>query len=187
MGEIRGEKVVFRKQDIVPLHELPSAQAHEPMVLHEAQASRTGIACRIVAATVALVLFLGAVLVGLVETGLFDSTLNARAVTALNQALGPRYRASVDHTVLRLAGFNGFALKAENVRIIDLESDKELATTVDREFTKLTQSGQLRKMYKKWFQSTLPQRSYNLNVVPNQLTSEVLIRPSNYVADWTVF
>ncbi|WP_440983605.1 hypothetical protein, partial [Shinella sumterensis] len=28
MGEIRGEKVVFRKQDIVPLHELPSARAH---------------------------------------------------------------------------------------------------------------------------------------------------------------
>ncbi len=129
MGDIRGERVVFRKQDIVPLHELPSAQAHEPIVLHAAQASRTGIACRIVAATVALVLFLGAVLIGLVETGLFDSTLNARAVAALNQALGPRYRASVDHTVLRLAGFNGFALKAENVRIIELESAKELATT----------------------------------------------------------
>jgi hypothetical protein len=45
----------------------------------------------------------------------------------------------------------------------------------------------LRKLYKKWFQTTLPQRSYNLNVVPNQLTSEILIRPSSYVADWTVF
>ncbi|CAK7256230.1 AsmA-like protein [Shinella sp. WSC3-e] len=129
MGEIRGEKVVFRRKDIVPLHELPSAQAHEPIVLHAVEASRTGIACRIVAATVALVLFLGAVLVGLVETGIFDSALNARAVAALNQALGERYRASVDHTVLRLAGFNGFALKAENVRIVEVESGKELAAT----------------------------------------------------------
>lgn len=129
MAELRDEKVVFRRKDIVPLHELPSAQAHDPIVLHAVEASRTGIACRIIAATVALVLFLGAVLIGLVETGLFDSTLNARAVAALNQALGTRYRASVDHTVLRLAGFNGFALKAENVRIVEVESGKELATT----------------------------------------------------------
>ncbi|HSX73809.1 MAG TPA: hypothetical protein VLG73_06375, partial [Shinella sp.] len=129
MAELRDEKVVFRRKDIVPLHELPSAQAHEPIVLHAGSASRTGIACRIVAATVALVLFLGAVLIGLVETGLFDSTLNARAVTAPNQALGTRYRASVDHTVLRLAGLDGFALKAENVRIVEVESGKELATT----------------------------------------------------------
>ena len=129
MGEIRGEKVVFRKQDIVPLHELPSAQAHEPIVLHAVETSRTGIFCRIAAAAVALVLFLGAVVIGLVEMGIFDSTLNARAVTALNQALGPRYRASVDHTVVRLAGLNGFALKAEDARIIEVESGKELATT----------------------------------------------------------
>ena len=43
MGEIRGEKVVFRRKDIVPLHELPSAQAHEPIVLHAVEASRTGL------------------------------------------------------------------------------------------------------------------------------------------------
>ncbi len=81
----------------------------------------------------------------------------------------------------------GAVMSIEPLAISFSKDDKELATIVDREFTKLTQSGQLRKMYKKWFQSTLPQRSYNLNVVPNQLTSEVLIRPSNYVADWTVF
>ena len=129
MGEIRGEKVVFRRKDIVPLHALPSAQAHEPIVLHAVRASRAGIFLRFAAATVALVLFIGALVVGLVETGIFDSTLNARAVAALNQALGPRYRASVDHTVLRLAGFRGFALKAEDARIIEIESGKELATT----------------------------------------------------------
>jgi hypothetical protein len=129
MEEIRGDKVVFRRKDIVPLHALPSAQAHEPIVLHAAQASRAGILFRIAAAAVALVLFLGALVIGLVETGLFDSTLNARAVAALNQGLGPRYRASVDHTVLRLSGLNGFALKAEDVRIVEVESGKELATT----------------------------------------------------------
>ncbi|WP_411035839.1 DUF3971 domain-containing protein [Shinella sp. BYT-45] len=129
MGEIRGEKVVFRRKDIVPLHELPSAKAHEPIVLHAVEAGRMGIFCRFAAATAALFLFLLALIIGLVETGLFDSTLNARAVAALNQALGPRYRASVDHTVLRLAGLSGFALKAEDARIIEVESGKELATT----------------------------------------------------------
>jgi hypothetical protein len=129
MGEIRGEKVVFRKQDIVPLHELPSAQAHEPIVLHAVEVTRTGILCRIAAAAVAIALFFGAILIGLVETGVFDSTLNARAVAALNQALGPRYRASVEHTVLRLSGFGGLALKAEDARIIEVESGLELATT----------------------------------------------------------
>ncbi len=81
----------------------------------------------------------------------------------------------------------GAVMSIEPLAISYSKDDKELATIVDREFTKLTQSGQLRRLYKKWFQSTLPQRSYNLNVMPNQLTSEILIRPSNYVADWTVF
>ena len=81
----------------------------------------------------------------------------------------------------------GEVMSIEPLAISYSKDDKELATIVDREFTKLTQSGQLRKLYKKWFQTTLPQRSYNLNVVPNQLTSEVLIRPSSFVADWTVF
>lgn len=81
----------------------------------------------------------------------------------------------------------GAVMSIEPLAIMYAKDDKELATIVDRELTKLTQSGQLRKLYKKWFQTTLPQRSYNLDVVPNQLTSEILIRPSNYVADWTVF
>ena len=129
MGEVRGEKVVFRRKDIVPLHDLPSAQAHEPIVLHAVDASRTNICMRLAAATVTLLLLIGAVIVGLVEMGTFDSTLNARAVAAINRALGPRYRASVDHTVVRLSGFGRLALKAEDARIIDVESGQELATT----------------------------------------------------------
>nr|WP_298100340.1 DUF3971 domain-containing protein [uncultured Shinella sp.] len=129
MDEVRGEKVVFRRKDIVPLHDLPSAQAHEPIVLHAVDASRTNICMRLVAVTITLFLLIGAILVGLVEMGTFDSTLNARAVAALNKALGPRYRASVDHTVVRLSGFGSLALKAEDARIIDVESGQELATT----------------------------------------------------------
>ena len=81
----------------------------------------------------------------------------------------------------------GAVMSIEPLAIMYAKDDKELATIVDREITKLTQSGQMRKLYKKWFQTTLPQRTYSLDVAPNQLTSEVLVRPSNYVADWTVF
>ncbi len=81
----------------------------------------------------------------------------------------------------------GAVMSVEPLAIMYAKDDKELAVIVDRELSRLTQSGQLRKLYKKWFQTALPQRSYSLDVAPNQLTSEVLIRPSNYVADWTVF
>ena len=129
MGDIRGEKVVFRKEDIVPLHALPSAQAHEPLVLRDAERSRTGVACRVVLASLGVAAVLLGLLVGLVETGMFDRVLNARAIAALNQALGPRYTASVEHTVLRFAGLGGLALKAENARVVEIESARELATT----------------------------------------------------------
>lgn len=81
----------------------------------------------------------------------------------------------------------GSEMSVEPLAIMYAKDDKELAVIVDREFGKLTQSGQMRKLYKKWFQTQLPQRSYSLDVAPNQLTSEVLIRASNYVVDWTVF
>jgi glutamate/aspartate transport system substrate-binding protein len=81
----------------------------------------------------------------------------------------------------------GAEMSVEPLAIMYEKDDKELAVIVDREFGKLTQSGQMRKLYKKWFQTQLPQRSYSLDVAPNQLTSEVLIRASNYVVDWTVF
>lgn len=129
MGEIRGEKVVFRRQDIVPLHALPSAQAHEPLVLRRADRSRSGFAFKVLFAVFAVTSALAALLAGLVEAGTFDRTLNARAVAALNQALGPGYSATVEHTVLRFTGLGGLALKASNARVVAIGSARELAAT----------------------------------------------------------
>jgi hypothetical protein len=42
-------------------------------------------------------------------------------------------------------------------------------------------------MYQKWFQSILPQRSFNLNVPPNQLTADMFNHPSGYAVDWVIF
>ncbi|MDX3924875.1 MAG: AsmA-like C-terminal region-containing protein [Shinella sp.] len=130
MSEIRGEKVVFRKEDIVCLHELPSAQAHEPIVLHAMDGrSKTGLVCRIFAGLGAVALFVILSIVAVVESGLADGPLNARAVAALNQALGPAYSASVEHTVLRFSSWGGLALKAENVELDEVASGQELAKT----------------------------------------------------------
>jgi glutamate/aspartate transport system substrate-binding protein len=80
----------------------------------------------------------------------------------------------------------GANMSVEPLAIMFNKGDSELAKLIDKELSKLTLSSQLLTFYKKWFQTKLPQRSYNLNVSPDQLTSEVLVRPSSYVVDWVV-
>lgn len=80
----------------------------------------------------------------------------------------------------------GADMSVEPLAIMINKNDRELAALVDREISRMTLSGQMLTLYKKWFQTKLPQRSYSLGVTPNQLTSETLIRPSSYVVDWVV-
>jgi glutamate/aspartate transport system substrate-binding protein len=80
----------------------------------------------------------------------------------------------------------GPVMSIEPLAIMFNKDDQELAAIVQREMSRLILSAQMRKLYGKWFQSPLPQRSFNLNVVPNNLTTEILTRPSSYVADWVV-
>ena len=130
MGIVRGEKVSFRKADIVCLHDLPSAKAHDPVVLHATDGPGTaGIILRLFGGVAAFAFVIGLLVVAAIEAGFADSTLNARALSALNQAVGPGYRASVERTVLRFSGFEGLALKAENVALIEVNSGRHLATT----------------------------------------------------------
>ena len=94
MSEIRGEKVGFRKKDIVALHALPSAQAHDPIIVHAPRKSSPLRLCAKIVLSISLLAFmLGAILLTVIESGMMDSTLNARARTALNAALGSAYRA----------------------------------------------------------------------------------------------
>ncbi|MCV9960510.1 DUF3971 domain-containing protein [Pararhizobium sp. BT-229] len=130
MNEIRGEKVSFRKEDIVVLHSLPSAQAHDPCIVHAPQ--RRGIAHVIfMAATLvtAVIFLLGAVLLATIEGGLIDGPLNARAQTALNDAIGDGYHAEVGSTVLRVTSNGALALKARDVTLVENVSNKRLVTT----------------------------------------------------------
>ncbi len=130
MSEIRGEKVSFRKQDIVALHSLPSAQAHDPCIVH-APVQRGMVRLIFSAAIIISALFflVGAVVLTMIESGVLDRPLNARAKTALNSAIGAGYHAEVGSTVLRLTGNGALALKAQDVTLVENASDKRLVTT----------------------------------------------------------
>ncbi len=60
---------------------------------------------------------------------MFDATLSRQAQTALNSAIGPRYRAEVGSTVIRFTSGAQLALEARNVNMVDQESGQHLSTT----------------------------------------------------------
>ena len=78
-------------------------------------------------------------------------------------------------------------LSIEPLAIMFSKEDRNLAALVEREMAQLYKSGQMRKLYSKWFQSPLPQRNFNLNVAPNTLTADMFSNPSGYSVDWSVF
>ncbi|RVG43498.1 hypothetical protein CN226_32960, partial [Sinorhizobium meliloti] len=113
MTEIRGEKVDFRREDIVALHALPSAQAHDPVIVHTPRPGGAWRLCARLFLCCSLLVFIAvASLVAIIESGIVDGPLNARARTALNAALGQGYSADVESTVIRLTGGGALALKA---------------------------------------------------------------------------
>ncbi|MCF3639023.1 hypothetical protein LXM94_03470, partial [Rhizobium sp. TRM95111] len=130
MSEIRGEKVVFRRRDIVCMHELPSAQAYEPIVLHATDGPGFfGVCWRIAAGCVALAVMLGLLVFAVIEGGLADASLNSRAIEALNRAVGPDYTVSVERTVLRFSQYGKLTLRAENVSFVTAAGGRSLAST----------------------------------------------------------
>ena len=123
MSEIRGEKVGFRKKDIVALHALPSAQAHEPMIVHAPRKSRAVRLCaKIALLTSLLALSIAAILVVVIESGLMDSTRSA-----LNSALGDNYRAEVGSTVVRMTASGAIALRAREVALSEASTGQPVA------------------------------------------------------------
>jgi hypothetical protein len=130
MSEIRGEKTVFRKEDIVALHSLPSAQAHDPCIVHAPHGRRWSRRIfRGACGLLSLVVLLVAGLVIAVEAGAIDRMLNTRAQAALNTALGDAYHVDVGSTVVRLTGHGALALKAQDVSLKRNASDEQLLTT----------------------------------------------------------
>lgn len=129
MSAIRGEKVTFRKKDIVALHELPSAQAEDPMIVHcPPPRSRLRRTAGWTGACFALLFIIIAAIVGVIESGMIDTALSKQAQMALNNAMGPRYKAEVGSTVVRFTSGLRLALEARNVNLIDQQSGEHLST-----------------------------------------------------------
>jgi glutamate/aspartate transport system substrate-binding protein len=77
-------------------------------------------------------------------------------------------------------------MSVEPLAIMFHKNDAELNKLVEREMTTLYTTGKLRATYRKWFQSSIPQREFNLNTPPNILHSDMFSRPSGYTVDWVV-
>lgn len=128
MAEIRGEKVTFGKRDMVALHELPSAQAEDPIIVHcPAPRSMVRAFCKIFAALFVLAfLSIGGIIVS-VETGSIDKALSSQAQQALEKALGPHYSARIGSSAIRFSTGLQLALVAEDVDIVEKESGQHLS------------------------------------------------------------
>lgn len=129
MSDIRGEKVKFRKREIVALHDLPSAQAHDPCIVHPGSRGRLRTVASVLLGITTFAVALVLLLMVAIEGGLIDKPLNARATAALNAALGSGYHAEVGNTVLRMTSGGSLALKASDVTLVENASDKRLITT----------------------------------------------------------
>ncbi|WP_434730126.1 hypothetical protein [Rhizobium binae] len=130
MSAIRGEKVTFRKKDIVALDRLPSAQAEDPIIVHcpppRSPMRRTA---KLTCGFLGLILLILGGIVFTVESGMFDKPLTQQAQAALNGVAGPRYRAEVGSADIRFTSDFRLALEARNVNMIDQQSGQHLSTT----------------------------------------------------------
>ncbi|HCD83335.1 MAG TPA: hypothetical protein DEQ45_05790 [Agrobacterium sp.] len=128
MAEIRGEKVTFGKRDIVALHDLPSAQAEDPIIVHcPPPRSMARAFIKIFAALFVLAfLSIGGIIVS-VETGSIDKTLSSQAQQALERALGPHYSARIGSSAIRFSTGLRLALVAQDVDIVEKESGQHLS------------------------------------------------------------
>ncbi len=128
MAEIRGERVTFGKRDIVRLHDLPSAKAEDPIIVHcPAPRSMLRTFTKIFTALFVLAfLSIGGIILS-VETGSIDKTLSAQAQQALEKALGPHYSARIGSSAIRFSTGLRLALVARDVDIIDQASGQHMS------------------------------------------------------------
>lgn len=130
---IRGEKIKFRKKDLISLDEMPSSQVEDPMIVNSPRVRRSRRhvhhhAMRITCVFAIFVVLLAGVIVGSIESGIFDQPLSLKAQAALDNAIGPRYKAEVGSTVIRFTSDMHLALQASNVNMVDQESGKHLSS-----------------------------------------------------------
>jgi len=128
MAEIRGEKIDFSRKDIVPLHELPSAQAEDPIIVHcPPHSTRTWRFCKSIVLFAVLIMVAIGSAVFAIEGGIVDGTLTSRAQSALNNAIGPRYVSNVGSAAIRFDSDFRLAIEARDVDIVERATGQHLS------------------------------------------------------------
>ncbi len=130
MAEIRGDKVVFSKQEIAALDDMPSNNAEEMLVVHCPPPRRRG-GFVVKALVVLLFLFVAGAggLFAAVEGGFLDRELARRAEGALNGALDGLFEARVGSAALRFSSRMALAIEARDVEVTETDSGKHVTHT----------------------------------------------------------
>ncbi|TPP11254.1 DUF3971 domain-containing protein [Rhizobium glycinendophyticum] len=136
MSEIRGEKLRFRKRDIVPLHALPSAQVEDPLIVHTPPPRRSVLRriFRILGGLSALWLVVLMGVYAVVESGALDQALARRAQSVLDEAVAPQFRAVVGSTEVRFSGDMELTVEAHDVKLTQAELGQQVAVTQSVKF-----------------------------------------------------
>jgi hypothetical protein len=132
MAEIRGEKVKFGKGDYKRLHELPSAQVEDPIIVHcPPPRSLSRFFLRFITIFLLLTVAAGAFLVGVIQGGAVDHLLTTQASQALERTINPRFQAKVGGSTIRFDDNLRLSLVATDVDISDRETGRHLTRVGD--------------------------------------------------------
>ncbi len=130
MGEIRGEKIRFGRQDFVALHELPSSLVDDPLIVHcPPHSTFARRLLRYCAGIVGLILVACGGVFAVIESGALDAALSNGARTVLNAAVGPGFKAEIGETAIRFSSGLQLAVEARNVAIVPEGGKSPLALT----------------------------------------------------------
>ncbi|MEM5472564.1 DUF3971 domain-containing protein [Hoeflea sp. AS60] len=112
------DKVLFKRRDIIGLHEYPSANAEDTILVRGHHPRHwSGSAMRWMLGTVLLLALLAGGLLAALETGIADGFIRDRARMALAQAVGPERRAELSSAAIRLTSQGHLALLARDVLV----------------------------------------------------------------------
>lgn len=112
------DKVLFKRRDIIGLHEYPSANADDSILVrghHPRHWSNSAIRWTVGVAVFLMVLAGG--LMAALETGIADGFIRDRAQLALAQAVGEESRAELSSAAIRLTRRGQLALVARDVLV----------------------------------------------------------------------
>lgn len=112
------DKVLFKRRDIIGLHEYPSANAEDQILVRGHHPRHwSGTVSRWFFGLFGLLIMLAGAFVIAVETGVADGFIRERAQMALAQAVGPDNRSEMGSAAIRLTSRGQIALLAEDVLV----------------------------------------------------------------------